>query len=114
MAEDAPKKLSLIAFSGDFDKAVAAFTMASGAAAVNYEVHVFFTFWGLNIIKATKGRAFQGRGALAGAFNFQPGRTMQQALIPGAEPVGYAIIAAVLVWAFLPLLRTGGDSGRVA
>jgi len=52
--------------------------------------------------------------ALAGAFNFQPGRTMQQALIPGAEPVGYAIIAAVLVWAFLPLLRTGGDSGRVA
>jgi len=73
MAEDAPKKLSLIAFSGDFDKAVAAFTMASGAAAVNYEVHVFFTFWGLNIIKATKGRAFQGRGALAGAFNFLAG-----------------------------------------
>ena len=38
------KKLSLIAFSGDFDKAIAAFTMASGAAAVNYEVNIFFTF----------------------------------------------------------------------
>lgn len=67
------KKLSLIAFSGDFDKAIAAFTMASGAMAVNYEVHIFFTFWGLNIIKKKPGRGFQGKGTTAKAFSFLSG-----------------------------------------
>jgi Uncharacterized conserved protein len=42
------KKLSLISFSGDFDKLVATFTLATGAAAVGYEVNIFFTFWGLD------------------------------------------------------------------
>ncbi|MFT3751890.1 MAG: DsrE/DsrF/DrsH-like family protein [Paludibacter sp.] len=41
------KKLSLISFSGDFDKLTAVFTLATGAAAVGYEVNLFFTFWGL-------------------------------------------------------------------
>lgn len=67
------KKLSLIAFSGDFDKAIAAFTMATGAAAVNYEVNIFFTFWGLNVLKKKPGRGAQGKGALARAFNLMSG-----------------------------------------
>ena len=50
------KKLSLICMSGDFDKAVAVFTLASGAAAVNYEVNVFFTFWGLNALRKSNGK----------------------------------------------------------
>ncbi len=46
--EDTPKKkLSLIAFSGEFDKLTAVFTLATGAAAVGYEVNIFFTFWGI-------------------------------------------------------------------
>ena len=64
------KKLSLICMSGDFDKAIAVFTLASGAAAVNYEVNVFFTFWGLNNIKKKTGRRFIGKGILARFFNF--------------------------------------------
>ena len=67
------KKLSLIAFSGDFDKAIAAFTMATGAAAVNYEVNIFFTFWGLNILKKKLRRGTQGKGALSKAFNYLSG-----------------------------------------
>jgi peroxiredoxin family protein len=67
------KKLSLICMSGDFDKAVAVFTLASGAAAVNYDVNVFFTFWGLNVIKKKTGRNFQGKGLLDRAFNFMMG-----------------------------------------
>jgi peroxiredoxin family protein len=63
-------KLSIICMSGDFDKAIAVFTLASGAAAVNYEVNLFFTFWGLNNIKVNKGRAFIGKGVLARFFNF--------------------------------------------
>ena len=67
------KKLSIISFSGDFDKAIATFTLASGAAAVGYEVNIFFTFWGYNAIKKTKGRAFQGSGILGRFFNFLMG-----------------------------------------
>jgi peroxiredoxin family protein len=63
-------KLSIISMSGDFDKAIAVFTLASGAAAVNYEVNIFFTFWGLNAIKKNKGRSFIGTGFLARFFNF--------------------------------------------
>ncbi|MDR2849590.1 MAG: DsrE/DsrF/DrsH-like family protein [Verrucomicrobiota bacterium] len=63
-------KLSIIAMSGDFDKTIAVFTLASGAAAVGYEVNIFFTFWGLNAIKRKTGRGFIGQGFLARFFNF--------------------------------------------
>lgn len=46
--------VSLIVFSGDFDKAIAAFTLATGAAAMGQEVTMFFTYWGLNVIKKEK------------------------------------------------------------
>jgi peroxiredoxin family protein len=64
------KKLSIISMSGDFDKVIAVFTLASGARAVGYEVNIFFTFWGLNSIKQNTGRAFLGQGVLARFFNF--------------------------------------------
>jgi peroxiredoxin family protein len=67
------KKLSIISFSGDFDKAIAVFTLASGAAAVGYEVNIFFTFWGYNAIKKVKGRSTQGTGFLGRFFNFLMG-----------------------------------------
>jgi peroxiredoxin family protein len=67
------KKLSIVCFSGEFDRAVAAFTMATGAAAVNYEVNLFFTFWGLDIVKNGKRRRFTGKGILARTFNFLAG-----------------------------------------
>lgn len=69
----ATKKLSIIVFSGDFDKLVAAFTLASGSAAVNYEVNLFFTFWGLNAVKKKQGRSFTGKGLLASTFGFLMG-----------------------------------------
>jgi len=64
------KKLSIISMSGDFDKAIAVFTLASGAAAVNYQVNIFFTFWGLNSVKNNPGRSFLGKGFLDRFFNF--------------------------------------------
>jgi len=67
---DEKNKLSIICMSGDFDKAIAVFTLASGAAAVNYEVNLFFTFWGLDILKKKRGRRFIGKGGLARFFNF--------------------------------------------
>jgi peroxiredoxin family protein len=67
------QKLSIVCFSGDFDKALAAFTLATGAAAVNWEVKMFFTFWGLNILKKKTGRTWIGNGLLAKVFNFLMG-----------------------------------------
>ena len=64
------KKLSIISFSGDFDKLVATFTLATGAAAIGYEVNIFFTFWGLDAIKQKQGRAFVGKGFLPKIFGF--------------------------------------------
>lgn len=67
------RKLSLIAFSGDFDRLTAVFTLATGAAAVGYEVNIFFTFWGLDAIKRKQGRSFIGRGFLSRVFGFMMG-----------------------------------------
>ena len=63
MAEEKKKKLSMIVFSGDMDKLFAAFIVASGAAAVNMEVVMFFTFWGLNALKkeVNTGKGLLGR-----------------------------------------------------
>ena len=72
MAKDS-KKLSIIAFSGDFDKLTAVFTLATGAAAVGYEVNVFFTFWGVDAIEKKKGRAFVGGSKLTKMFGFMMG-----------------------------------------
>ena len=63
MSEEKKKKLSMIVFSGDMDKLFAAFIVASGAAAVNMEVVMFFTFWGLNALKkeVNTGKGLLGR-----------------------------------------------------
>lgn len=45
------KKTTIILFSGDYDKAMAAFIIANGAAAYDHDVTIFFTFWGLNALR---------------------------------------------------------------
>lgn len=45
---------TLIMFSDDLDKALATFVLANGAAATGQKVSIFFTFWGLNVIKKLK------------------------------------------------------------
>ncbi|AZH29571.1 FAD-dependent oxidoreductase [Paenibacillus sp. M-152] len=42
---------TMVVFSGDLDKAIASFIIANGAAASGRKVTMFFTFWGLNIIR---------------------------------------------------------------
>lgn len=41
----------MIVFSGDLDKAIASFIIANGAAAMGNQVNMFFTFWGLNVLR---------------------------------------------------------------
>ncbi|MBO1003984.1 DsrE/DsrF/DrsH-like family protein [Pseudogracilibacillus auburnensis] len=45
------KKTTIVLFSGDYDKAMAAYIIANGAAAFDHEVTIFHTFWGLNALR---------------------------------------------------------------
>lgn len=44
-------RVSIIVFSGDLDRVLAAFVIATGAAAMGQQVSMFFTFWGLSVLK---------------------------------------------------------------
>ncbi|MCS6826388.1 MAG: DsrE/DsrF/DrsH-like family protein [Caldilinea sp.] len=52
-------KVTMVVFSGDLDRVLAAFIIAGGAAAMGQEVSMFFTFWGLNALR--KQRKLQGK-----------------------------------------------------
>jgi peroxiredoxin family protein/TusA-related sulfurtransferase/rhodanese-related sulfurtransferase len=45
------KRTTMVVFSGDFDKAVASFIIANGAASMGQQVTMFFTFWGINVLR---------------------------------------------------------------
>ena len=51
LQETKPDKVTIVLLSGDMDKAMAAFIIATGAAAMGMQVTMFFTFWGLNVIR---------------------------------------------------------------
>jgi peroxiredoxin family protein len=67
--QTASEKASIIVFSGDMDKVMAAFIIANGAAAFDMDVTMFFTFWGLKAIQKGNptGKSFFGR--MLGAMN---------------------------------------------
>lgn len=45
------KKASIVMFSGDLDKALAGMVISTGAVAAGWDVTLFFTFWGINIVR---------------------------------------------------------------
>ncbi len=49
------EKLTIVVFSGELDKALAAFIIATTGASMGMDVTMFFTFWGLNILKKNEG-----------------------------------------------------------
>jgi len=54
MPED---KLSMVVFSGDLDKVLAAFVIATGAVAMGMDVVMFFTFWGTPVLRDRQKKA---------------------------------------------------------
>ena len=73
-AQEIEDRLAMVVFSGELDKAIAAFIIATGAAALGLEVSMFFTFWGINIIK--KGRSYGDKNVLEKGFtSMMPGNS---------------------------------------
>jgi peroxiredoxin family protein len=59
LRESKPDRVTIVVLSGDMDRVMAAFIIATGAAAMGMRVTMFFTFWGLNAIRR--------KGATSGA-----------------------------------------------
>ena len=70
MTEKIEKKnsVTLVLFSGELDKAIAAFVIATAAASMGMGVNIFFTFWGLNVIKK-KGGLIKGNNLMQRMLN---------------------------------------------
>lgn len=62
-------KVTIVVFSGELDKALAAFNIATTAAAMGMPVTMFFTFWGLNVVKKNEGR-LESSGWMEKLFNW--------------------------------------------
>ena len=71
VAED---RVAIVVFSGFLDRVLAAFVIATGAAAMGQEVSMFFTFWGLSVLKKET--------QLSGKSLFQ---TMMAVMSPGSS-----------------------------
>ncbi len=79
-ASSAGNDKTMIVFSGDLDKAIAAFIIGTGAASMGRKVTMFFTFWGLNILRKPH-RVKVKKGAIEKMFGIMmPRGTMKLGL----------------------------------
>ena len=62
-------KLSMVVFSGDLDKALAAFIIATGAVAMGMEAVMFFTFWGTPVLR-DKNKSVSGKDLMSKMFGW--------------------------------------------
>ncbi len=70
LSKETPEnKISMVVFSGDLDKVLAAFIIATGAAAMGMEVVMFFTFWGTPVMR-DPGKRVGGKDLMGKMFGF--------------------------------------------
>ena len=61
---------TIVVFSGDLDKAIASFIIANGALAMGRKVTLFFTFWGLNVLRKPEKVGGLGKSLIEAAFGW--------------------------------------------
>lgn len=61
-------KVTIILFSDALDRVIAAFTLATTSASMGMDTTIFFTFWGLNVIKKDKGK-IESKGIMRKMLN---------------------------------------------
>lgn len=95
------KSMTIILHSGDLDKALAAFIVATGAAAKGIQTTMFFTFWGLNILKKGGAKSARlskmnmaglGKIMITGRMKKKNVASLEE-LIKDAEELGVKLIA---------------------
>lgn len=65
--KQASNQLSMVVFNGDLDKALAAFIMATGAVAMGMNAVMFFTFWGIPLLRDKK-KSVKGKDMISKMF----------------------------------------------
>ena len=95
-------KITMIVFSGDMDKVMAALIIATGAAASGTEVTMFFTFWGFKAIQ--KSGKFTGKGLM--------GRMLGVMNRGGLDAIGPSRLnmGGMGRWMFKQMMKTKGVS----
>jgi len=68
-AHEQEKKVSIICFSGDWDRLFAALSVAAGSLAIGLEVHLFFTFWAVSALRKNGQLNSNGRTFLQRMFS---------------------------------------------
>ncbi|WP_203362700.1 FAD-dependent oxidoreductase [Bacillus sp. REN10] len=69
VSANSPKGATLVVFDQDLDKAIASFIIATGAAAMGKKVTMFFTFWGLNILRREEAVSQEGKDFIEKMFS---------------------------------------------
>jgi len=62
------EKMTIIVFSGEMDKVLSAFNLAIGGATAGMDVTMFFTLWGLNVLKKNEG-SIKSKGIMRRMLN---------------------------------------------
>ena len=97
----AGKSMTIIMHSGDLDKAMAGFILATGAAAKGIDTTMFFTFWGLMVVKkGGPGKAKLSKMNMGGLGTSMMKKVMKkknvatlEELIKDAKELGVRLIA---------------------
>ena len=109
-------QLSMVVFSGDFDKILAAMIIALGAAAYDMKVNLFFTFWAINALRAS-GKKAEGKNFISKMFGFMMPKgpdklALSKLQMAGAGPALIKSLMKKQGVASLPeMLKTAGELG---
>lgn len=107
---------TMVVFSGDLDKAIASFIIANGAASMGKKVTMFFTFWGLNILRKPDKVKVQ-KGFMDKMFGFMMPRGSKRLKLSNMNMLGMGakMIRKVMkdknVTSLEDLIKAGIDSG---
>ena len=78
---------TMVVFSGDLDKAIASFIIANGAASMGKKVTMFFTFWGLNILRKPEKQPVK-KGFMDSMFGFMMPRGSKKLKLSNMNMMG--------------------------
>jgi len=103
------KAMTILLHSGDLDTALAAFILATGAAAKGIQTTMFFTFWGLKVVQQGGAKSAKlSRMNMGGLGKMMIKRTMKknnvaslQELIKDASELGVRMVACEMTMALM-------------
>jgi len=109
---------TMVIFSGDLDKAIAAFIIANGAASMGHKVTMFFTFWGLNLLRKDNPPSVK-KNLIERMFGFMMPRGANKAILSQMHMAGMgtAMIKGIMkkknVYSLPVMIQMARDNGVI-